>query len=196
MDQASLPTAAIPHDGGTVYLTTADEQWKMVSYIQSNYKGFGSGIVIPGVGISLQNSGAGFTLESGHPNRVVGGKRHYHTIIPGFVMKDGAPLMSFGVMGAHMHAQGHLQMMIRIFACHQNPQAAVDAPRWYLDEDSRLYLEPDFGPDVREELKKRGNILTGEAPTSVFGGAQIIYRMPDGYCAASDPRKDGQAVGF
>jgi len=196
MDRASLPTAAIPHDGGTVYLTAADEQGMMVSYIQSNYKGFGSGIVIPGAGISLQNRGAGFTLDSGYPNRVAGGKRPYHTIIPGFVMKGGAPLMSFGVMGAHMQAQGHLQMMIRIFAGHQNPQTAADAPRWYLDEDSRLSLEPGFGPDVREELKKRGHILTGEAPTSVFGGAQIIYRMPDGYCAASDPRKDGQAVGF
>jgi gamma-glutamyltranspeptidase/glutathione hydrolase len=196
MDQASLPIAAIPQDGGTVYLTTADEQGSMVSYIQSNYKGFGSGIVIPGTGISLHNRGAGFTLEEGRPNRVAGGKRPYHTISPGFVMKDGAPLMSFGVMGAHMQAQGHLQMMVRVFAGHQNPQTAADAPRWYLDEDSRLFLEPGFGPDVREALKRRGHILTGEAPTSVFGGAQIIYRMPDGYCAASDPRKDGQAVGF
>ena len=168
----------------------------MVSYIQSNYKGFGSGIVIPGAGISLQNRGAGFTLESGHPNRVAGGKRPYHTIIPGFVMKEGAPLMSFGVMGAHMQAQGHLQMMIRIFAGHQNPQAAADAPRWYLDEDSHLSLEPGFGPEVREGLKKRGHLLTGGAPTSVYGGAQLIYRLSDGYCAASDPRKDGQAVGY
>ena len=196
MDRALSPSATIPQDGGTVYLTAADEQGMMVSCIQSNYKGFGSGIVIPGAGISLQNRGAGFALEEGRPNRVAGGKRPYHTIIPGFVMKDGAPLMSFGVMGAHMQAQGHLQMMVRIFAGHENPQAAADAPRWYVNGDSRLSLEPGFGPDVREELKKRGHILTGEAPNSVFGGAQIIYRMPDGYCAASDPRKDGQAVGF
>ncbi|MCX5839449.1 MAG: gamma-glutamyltransferase family protein [Deltaproteobacteria bacterium] len=196
MDRTTLLSAAIPQDGGTVYLTTADEQGMMVSYIQSNYKGFGSGIVIPGTGICLQNRGAGFSLEKGLPNRVTGGKRPYHTIIPGFVTRDGAPLMSFGVMGAHMQAQGHLQMMVRVFAGHQNPQTAADAPRWYLDEDSHLFLEPGFGPGVREELKKRGHILTGEAPTSVFGGAQIIYRMPNGYCAASDPRKDGQAVGF
>ena len=196
MDRASLPTAAIPHDGGTVYLTAADEQGMMVSYIQSNYKGFGSGIVIPGTGITLQNRGAGFTLEPGHPNQVAGGKRPYHTIIPGFVMKEGSPLMSFGVMGAHMQAQGHLQMMIRIFTAHQNPQAAADAPRWYLDEDSRLSLEPGFGADVREGLKRRGHILTGGAPTAVYGGAQLIYRLADGYCAASDPRKDGQAVGY
>jgi gamma-glutamyltranspeptidase / glutathione hydrolase len=196
MDRATLPAAAIPQDGGTVYLTTADEEGRMVSYIQSNYKGFGSGIVIPGSGISLQNRGSDFTLEEGLPNRVAGGKRPYHTIIPGFVMKDGAPLMSFGVMGAHMQAQGHLQMMVRIFAGRQNPQAAADAPRWYVDKDFRISLEPGFGAEVREELKKRGHILTEEAPTSVFGGAQIIYRMPDGYCAGSDPRKDGQAVGF
>jgi gamma-glutamyltranspeptidase/glutathione hydrolase len=111
-------------------------------------------------------------------------------------MKEGAPLMSFGVMGAHMQAQGHLQMMIRIFAGHQNPQTAADAPRWYLDEHSRLSLEPGFGPEIREGLTKRGHLLTGGAPTSVYGGAQLIYRLSDGYCAASDPRKDGQAVGY
>jgi gamma-glutamyltranspeptidase/glutathione hydrolase len=168
----------------------------MISYIQSNYHGFGSGIVIPGTGISLQNRGAGFTPEEGHPNCVAGGKRPYHTIIPGFVMRDSAPLMSFGLMGAHMQAQGHLQMMIRIIAGGQNPQAAADAPRWYLTEDSRLSLEPGFGPAIREELQRRGHRMTPTAPTSLFGGAQLIYCLQDGYCAASDPRKDGQAVGF
>ena len=128
----------------------------MVSYIQSNYQGFGSGIVIPGTAISLQNRGAGFTLEEGHPNCVAGGKRPYHTIIPGFVMRDGTPLMSFGVMGAHMQAQGHVQMMIRIIAGGQNPQAAADAPRWYLTEDSHLSLEPGFGPAIREGLGATG----------------------------------------
>jgi gamma-glutamyltranspeptidase/glutathione hydrolase len=192
----TAPAAPVPHDGGTVYLTAADEQGMMVSYIQSNYKGFGSGIVIPGTGIALQNRGAGFTLEEGHPNRVEGGKRPYHTIIPGFVMRDGAPLMSFGVMGAHMQAQGHLQMMVRIFAYGQNPQAAADAPRWHVGEDGRLSLEQGFGEGVRTGLAKRGHLLTGDKPASLFGGAQIIHRMADGYCAASDPRKDGQAVGF
>lgn len=196
MDRTSPPSALIPQDGGTVYLTTADEQGMMVSFIQSNYKGFGSGIVIPDSGISLQNRGAGFTLEEGHPNRAEGGKRPYHTIIPGFVTKDGAPLMSFGVMGAHMQAQGHIQMMVRIFAGHQNPQAAADAPRWYVTEDSRLSLEAGFGTEIRNELKKRGHILTGNVPSDLFGGAQIIYRLSEGYCAASDPRKDGQAVGY
>ena len=196
MDRAMFPAQSIPSDGGTVYLTAADQTGMMVSYIQSNYHGFGSGIVIPGTGISLQNRGLGFTLEEGHPNCVAGGKRPYHTIIPGFVMKGGAPLMSFGVMGAHMQAQGHVQMMIRIIAGGQNPQAAADAPRWYLTEDSHLALEPGFGSAVRAELKSRGHRLAPETPTSVFGGAQLIYRLPGGYCAASDPRKDGQPVGF
>jgi len=196
IDRASSPPAAVPADGGTVYLSAADQDGMMVSLIQSNYRGFGSGIVIPGTGISIQNRGAGFTLQPGHPNRVAGGKRPFHTIIPGFVMKDGAPLMSFGVMGAHMQAQGHVQMLTRIFAYGQNPQAAADAPRWYVAEDSSLSLEPGFGLAVREELKRRGHRLTDRAPTSLFGGAQLVYRLPDGYCAASDPRKDGQAVGF
>jgi gamma-glutamyltranspeptidase / glutathione hydrolase len=196
MDRATFPVSSIPPDGGTVYLTAADKDGMMVSYIQSNYKGFGSGIVIPGTGISLQNRGAGFTLEKGHPNCVDGGKRPYHTIIPAFLLQDGAPLMSFGVMGAHMQAQGHVQMMLRIVAYRQNPQAAADAPRWYLDEDSCLSLEPGFGLSIREELRSRGHRLTPDIPTSVFGGAQLIYRLPYGYCAASDPRKDGQAVGF
>jgi gamma-glutamyltranspeptidase/glutathione hydrolase len=196
MDRAIFPASTIPPDGGTVYLTAADKNGMMVSYIQSNYHGFGSGIVIPGTGISLQNRGAGFTLEEGHPNCVDGGKRPFHTIIPGFLMQNGVPLMSFGVMGAHMQAQGHLQMMLRIVAGGQNPQAAADAPRWYLNEDSRLSLEPGFGPAMRVELQHRGHRLTPDIPTSVFGGAQLIYRLPHGYCAASDPRKDGQAVGF
>ena len=196
IDRASFPSSVILPDGGTVYLSAADQNWMMVSFIQSNYHGFGSGIVIPDTGISMQNRGAGFTLQSDHPNCVGGGKRPFHTIIPGFVMKDGAPLMSFGVMGAHMQAQGHLQMMTRIFAYGQNPQAAADAPRWYVAEDSVLSLEAGFGPDVRKELKRRGHHLTDEAATSLFGGAQLVYCLPDGYCAASDPRKDGQAVGF
>ncbi len=196
MERAIFPVSSIPAEGGTVYLTTADEKGMMVSYIQSNYRGFGSGIVIPGTGISLQNRGAGFTLEEGHPNRVDGGKRPYHTIIPGFLMQEGVPLMSFGVMGAHMQAQGHLQMMLRIVAGRQNPQAAADAPRWYLSEDSRLSLEPGFDTAIRDELRRRGHRLTPDIATSVFGGAQLIYRLPYGYCAASDPRKDGQAVGY
>jgi gamma-glutamyltranspeptidase/glutathione hydrolase len=195
LDRAAPPARPVPHDGGTVYLAAADEEGMMVSYIQSNYRGFGSGIVIPGTGIALQNRGSAFTLAAGHPNRVAGGKRPFHTIIPGFVSKKGSPLMSFGVMGAHMQAQGHLQMMVRIFSAGQNPQTAADAPRWYVGEDGRLSLEGGVSEGVRKELEKRGHVLS-PSPTSVFGGAQLIYRMDEGYCAASDPRKDGQAVGY
>lgn len=180
----------------TVYLTTADENGMMVSMIQSNYNGFGSGIVVPGTGISLQNRGAGFVLEDGHPNQIKGGKRPYHTLIPGFVMQDGKPKMSFGVMGAHMQAQGHLQMMVRVFVHGQNPQAASDAPRWHLEKDGRVALEKGFDSELTEALGERGHELKLDSPESVFGGAQLIYVMGNGYCGASDHRKEGLVAGF
>jgi gamma-glutamyltranspeptidase/glutathione hydrolase len=199
MDRASHPFSKIQTDYGTVYLSAADENGLMVSFIQSNYMGFGSGIVIPGTGISLQNRGCGFVLEKGHPNCVAGGKRPFHTIIPGFVTQNGRPLMSFGVMGGHMQAQGHVQMMVRIFDYGQNPQAACDAPRWIVNHDFSIGLEPGFSPDLIKELKGRGHNIISNGYTSfsgVFGGAQLIFCLEDGYCAASDPRKDGQALGF
>ena len=195
---AVLATADIPRSGGTVYLTTADQNGMMVSFIQSNFDGFGSGIVVPGTGISLQNRAAGFSLDQDHPNAVAGSKRPFHTIIPGFVMRDGAPLMSFGVMGGHMQAQGHVQMMVRVFTYNQNPQAASDAPRWYIDEHGDLVFEEGFDEAVVRDLTGgRGHVLSGNQPRFAFGGAQLIYRLDDGsYCAGSDHRKDGQAVGF
>ncbi len=199
-DEAGSPTPALPTDRGTVYLTAADADGMMVSYIQSNYQGFGSGIVIPGTGIALQNRGAGFTLERGHPNQVAGGKRPYHTIIPAFVTRDGAPLMSFGVMGGAMQPQGHLQMMVRIFDYDQNPQAASDGPRWFVDDDFSVHLEPGFGPGLAQELRARGHIVHEAQSSGLFGGAQLIYRLNGGkrsaYCAGTDWRKDGQAVGY
>ena len=199
MHRAIDPVAKIPADHGTVYLTAADKNGMMVSFIQSNYLGFGSGIVIPGTGISMQNRGCGFTIEEGHPNCVDGGKRPFHTIIPGFVTQNDRPLMSFGVMGKHMQPQGHVQMMVRIFDYGQNPQAACDAPRWIVNQDFSIDLETGFLPAVIGELKKRGHNIRPEAPTFVsggLGGAQLIFCLEDGYCAASDPRKDGLAVGF
>jgi gamma-glutamyltranspeptidase/glutathione hydrolase len=194
--RASRPKATPSPDKGTVYLTAADQNGMMVSFIQSNYMGFGSGIVVPGTGISLQNRGTCFSLKKGHPNLVAGGKRPYHTIMPGFVTKDGNPLMSFGVMGGHMQPQGHVQMITRIFDYGQNPQAASDGPRWFVAKDFRLALEPGFDSGVTKALTKRGHRLLKGVPESVFGGAQIIMRLKKGYCAASDHRKDGQAVGF
>jgi gamma-glutamyltranspeptidase/glutathione hydrolase len=196
IDRAGFPESNILSDQGTVYLTTADESGMLVSFIQSNYLGFGSGIVIPQTGISMQNRGYGFVLEQGHPNCVDGGKRPFQTIIPGFVTRDGQALMSFGVMGGSMQAQGHVQMMVRIFDYNQNPQAACDAPRWHVDENFRVALEPGTAPEVTSSLRDRGQKIIDDPPFHLFGGAQLIYTLDDGYCAASDHRKDGQAVGY
>jgi len=175
----------------TVYLSAADNNGMMISFIQSNYRGFGSGIVVPDTGISLQNRGSGFTLEKGHPNEVAGGKRPYQTIIPGFATKADKPVMSFGVMGGHMQAQGHLQMMIRVFIHNQNPQAASDAPRWHLREDGVVCLEKGFDPSVVQELANRGHRVELEEPEHIFGGAQLIHKMESGYVGGSDHRKEG-----
>jgi gamma-glutamyltranspeptidase/glutathione hydrolase len=196
IDRAGRPALGRASGGGTVYLTTADHRGTMVSFIQSNYWGFGSGIVIPNTGISLQGRGNGFALEDGHPNDVDGDKRPYHTIIPGFVTRGGRPLMSFGVMGAHMQPQGHVQMIVRILDHGQNPQTACDAPRWYVEKNSRIAVECGYSAEVIDNLARRGHQFLEATDSTLFGGAQLIYRMDDNYCAASDPRKDGQAVGY
>ena len=196
MERASQPKSKIPVDHGTVYLTAADESGMMISYIQSNYLGFGSGIVIPDTGISLQNRGYGFVLDQTHPNCVDGGKRPFQTIIPGFVTQDNQALMSFGVMGGSMQPQGHVQMMVRIFDYDQNLQSACDAPRWHVDQDFHVALEHGFSSQVAAELTHRGHTLTKDPENHLFGGAQAILCLDNGYCAASDPRKDGQAVGY
>lgn len=197
--RAGEPGYGIPRHDGTVYLAAADAEGRMVSYIQSNYAGFGSGVVVPGTGIALQNRGAGFTLEPGHPNRVGPAKRPFHTIIPGFLTRGGAPLSSFGVMGGPMQPQGHLQMVLRTTLWNQNPQAASDAPRWRVVEGREVAVEPGFAPEALEELEARGHRLRRTAPEAhfAFGGAQLIVRLDDGgYVAGSDSRKDGQALGF
>ena len=187
-----------PKAGGTVYLSAADEAGMMVSFIQSNYAGFGSGVVVPGTGISLQNRGAGFSLRPGHPNRVGPAKRPFHTIIPGFLMRGGAPVASFGVMGGPMQAQGHLQMTLRTQVWGQDPQTAIDAPRWRVIEGLAVAVEPAFGEKVLADLTARGHQLSLEPPESSFGfgGAQFVAKIAGGYVAGSDPRKDGAAVGF
>jgi gamma-glutamyltranspeptidase/glutathione hydrolase len=195
LERAAPHRPAPARDHGTVYLTTADRQGRMVSLIQSNYMGFGSGVVVPGTGISLQNRARGFSLDPDSPNCVAGGVRPYHTIMPGFVTRDGAPLLSFGVMGGHMQPQGHVQLVLHMLLRGMNPQAACDAPRWYLGEQDEVALEPAFPAATRSALAARGHSLLASANTTLFGGAQAIYRLADGYCAGSDPRKDGQAVG-
>ena len=194
-DQAQKYEFGTPKHGDTVYLTAADENGMMISYIQSNYMGFGSGIVIPGTGISLQNRGNGFNLIEGHPNQVGPNKRPFHTIIPGFVTKKGKPLMSFGVMGGQMQPQGHVQMIIRIFNYNQNPQAALDAPRWRVMQGLKVNLEDGFEKEIYNQLPKLGHQVNKDHYFN-FGGGQIIYKLDEGYLAASDPRKDGQAIGY
>jgi gamma-glutamyltranspeptidase/glutathione hydrolase len=197
MKRAQHPQAGIPKDGGTVYLTAADASGMMLSFIQSNYKGFGSGIVVPGTGISMQNRGAGFTLQPGHPNQVGPRKRPFHTIIPGFLTRDGQPVMSFGVMGGNMQPQGHLQMIVRLVDYHQNPQACSDAPRWIVNNDFTISVEERIPGAVTDELTRRGHrIVSSEVTMFGFGGAQLIHRLEDGYCGASDHRKDGYAIGY
>ncbi len=193
--RAQVPERIAP-EHGTVYLATADADGRMVSFIQSNYLGFGSGVVVPGTGIALQNRGLGFSLDPRHPNCVGGRKRPYHTIMPGFVTRRGRPSAAFGVMGGHMQPQGHVQMMLRLYTHGQNPQAACDAPRWYVSEQAEVGLEPGIAPEVAADLAGRGHRLLPEAPTVLFGGAQIIQRVGEAFWGGSDPRKDGQAIGL
>jgi len=192
-----------PKDGGTVLLTAADAEGNMVSFIQSNYTGFGSGMVVAGTGVALQNRGGNFTLEEGHPNEIGPGKLSYHTIIPAFVTRPGEngrriPTMAYGVMGGFMQPQGHAQVLSRIADYEQNPQAALDAPRWQVHEGREVTIEPGFDPSTYDALKDMGHDLrVRDDRGASFGRGQIIYRLDDGgYVAASDLRADGQAVGF
>jgi gamma-glutamyltranspeptidase / glutathione hydrolase len=190
------PASAGTPNGGTVYLTAADASGMMVSMIQSNYMGFGSGVVVPGTGISLQNRGADFVVAPGHPNQVGPSKRPYHTIIPGFLSKDGAPVMSFGVMGGPMQPQGHVQVVTRIVDHGQNPQAACDGPRFRWAHGMQVCCEAGFPPSTLDELERRGHQLATTNDYNQFGSCQAIWRLDGGYLAVSDPRRDGQAVGF
>ncbi|MCV7427172.1 gamma-glutamyltransferase family protein [Mycobacterium montefiorense] len=190
------PASAGTPTGGTVYLTAADASGMMVSMIQSNYLGFGSGVVVPGTGISLHNRGSAFVANQGHPNQVGPNKRPYQTIIPGFVTRDGAPVMSFGVMGGPMQPQGHVQVMVRIADYGQNPQAACDGPRFRWVQGMQISCEQGFPASTLDELRQRGHDPLTVDDYNAFGSCQAIWRLDDGYLAASDPRRDGQAVAF
>jgi len=186
-----------PPNAGTVYLAAADEGGMMVSLIQSNYMGFGSGIVVPGTGISLQNRGTGFSLQAEHPNLVGGGKRPYHTIIPGFLTRAGAPVAAFGVMGGPIQPQAHLQTLVRLIDYHANPQALLDAPRWKVNGGISLDLEAEASSVLREGLAALGHQFASVPDSYMdFGAGQFVVRDDDGYVAGSDPRRDGQAAGY
>ena len=193
--------AGNPVKGGTIYLTAADERGMMVSFIQSNYMGFGSGVVVPGYGVSLQNRGHGFSLRAGSPNVVAPGKRPFHTIIPAFLTKDGKPQMSFGVMGGNMQPQGHLQTLVRMLDFRQEPQAACDAPRWRFNQGLSINVEATMPAATREGLRALGHqVESFQDSYQDFGAGQFIWRLGDpavqGYVAASDPRRDGLAAAF
>jgi gamma-glutamyltranspeptidase/glutathione hydrolase len=196
--------AGNPVKGGTIYLTAADENGMMVSFIQSNYMGFGSGCVEPEFGISLQNRGHAFNVDpaSGNTaNLVAPGKRPFHTIIPAFLTRDGQPVMSFGVMGANMQPQGHMQTLVRMLDYGQDPQSACDAPRWRYNAGLKINIETSMDPATVQGLADRGHraeVINDNYQD--YGAGQFIWRMGDpkheGYVAASDARRDGLAAGF
>ncbi|MEP6689274.1 MAG: gamma-glutamyltransferase [Gemmatimonadales bacterium] len=197
--QARVDPSPLRTQSETIYLTVADAEGNMVSFINSNYDYFGSGIVVPGTGFVLHNRGAGFTLTPDRPNTVAPGKRPFHTLIPGFVTRTvegrDQAYMSFGLMGGGMQAQGHVQLLLNLFVFGMDLQAAIDAPRFRHLEGLRVALEAPVGDTVRTALAAMGHVLV-EQPSGAFGGAQAIVRLPRGYAAGSDPRKDGMAVGY
>ena len=204
MNKAQDFGAGNPAKGGTIYLTAADENGMMVSFIQSNYMGFGSGCVEPTFGISLQNRGFGFSTDpegANAANLVAPGKRPFHTIIPAFLTQDGQPVMSYGVMGANMQPQGHMQTLVRMLDYGQNPQTACDAPRWRFNQGLSINVEAAMAPGTVQGLQALGHRLDVlQDPYQDFGAGQFIWRMGDpkvqGYVAASDPRRDGQVAGY
>ncbi len=209
IDPAAAQTfdAGTPRPGGTILLCAADDEGRCVSFIQSNYTGFGSGVVVPGWGIAMQNRGACFHLDPTHPNAAAPGKRPYHTIIPALatpIDPSSAPsegLMAFGVMGGFMQPQGHLQVLSRVRDHLRNPQAALDAPRFQWTSGRSVMVEPGFPDATLADLESRGHQLKRASTRSVtFGRGQAIHALGDGnevaWCAGSDPRADGQAAAW
>ncbi|MFD4707779.1 gamma-glutamyltransferase [Gottfriedia sp. NPDC058432] len=178
-ETAQTPLPGRPPSGGTVYLATADGDGNMVSFIQSNYMGFGSGIVIPGTGIGLQNRGYDFSLNENHANALIGGKKSYHTIIPAFLTKNNKAVGPFGVMGGYMQPQGHVQVIMNSIDFHLNPQETLDAPRWQWIEGKIVEVEPNFPQEIIKELQAKGHEIKVAKDTGSFGRGQIIWRNED-----------------
>jgi gamma-glutamyltranspeptidase/glutathione hydrolase len=198
---ALLPAAGRPQPhGDTVYLTVADGAGNMVSWIQSLSSLFGSGLTAGTTGVTLQNRGANFSLERGHPNEAAGGKRPFHTIIPAFISRDEQPWASFGVVGGFMQPQGHLQVVSNLVDFEMTPQAALDAPRFRWQQDKLFGLEAALGEGMAAELRRRGHEIMpwAQAETLYFGGGQVIVREGETavYIGGSEKRGDGTAVGF
>ncbi len=187
--------AGNPLPGGTVYLCAADGEGNMISYIQSNYMGFGSGVVIPETGIALNNRGHCFSLKRGHPNVLEPGKRPYNTIIPAFLTKDGVPVGPFGVMGGFMQPQGHVQVVMNTVDFGMNPQQALDAPRWQWMGGMNVSVEPGFSPAIAQSIARKGHAVKFELESNSFGRGEIIWRTPEGTLGgATESRTDGCAA--
>lgn len=196
-DRALTPAPVDPRASDTVYLCATDEDGMMVSFIQSNFHGFGSQVVVPDTGIALQNRGSGFSLVPGHPNELAGGKRPFHTIIPGFLTRGGEPVGPYGVMGGHMQAQGHVQVALHTIDGRLDPQSALAQPRWFWDATTgRVVVEDTADPAVVEGLRARGHdVQVAEHPVT-FGRGQAIWRIDGGWVAGSEPRADGVPMGW
>jgi len=190
-DKAKLHNPIEYQKAGTVYLATADKDGNMVSFIQSNYMGFGSGIVIDDTGIAMQNRGHTFSLDTNHHNKLEPRKRTYHTIIPGFIMKDNKAIGPFGVMGGFMQPQGHLQVIMNLIDFNMNPQAALDAPRFRWDEQLKVSLENTFDTYVAQQLQSKGHQINIELHSGGFGRGQIILKEKEHYVAGTETRCDG-----
>lgn len=196
-ETALEPAPCDPSCGGTVYLCTADGDGNMVSFIQSNYQGFGSGVVVPGTGISLNNRGNNFSLDERLENCIAPGKKPYHTIIPGFLTKDGEAVGPFGVMGAFMQPQGHLQVVMNTVDFGMNPQEALDAPRWQWTAGKEIHVERAFPYAITEELARKGHKMVVDVSDGTFGRGQIIWRNSDGILVgATEPRADGMVAAW
>lgn len=191
-ETALEPTHGKPFCGGTVYLCTADGEGNMVSFIQSNYKDFGSGIVLPGYGINLNDRGAGFSLNPELDDYLAPRKKPYHTIIPGFLTHEGEAVGPFGVMGAYMQPQGHVQVIMNTVDWLLNPQTALDAPRWQWIAGKEIWLESSVAPEIVEDLRRRGHEVRVLEDDTTFGRGEIIWRDSNGVLAgATEPRADG-----
>lgn len=192
-ESAMLPEPGTPPQGGTVYLAAADGEGNMVSFIQSNYMGFGSGLVVPGTGIALQNRGHNFSLDPTHANRLEGRKKTYHTIIPGFLTRGGLPVGPFGVMGGFMQPQGHVQVVMNTVDFGFNPQAALDAPRWQWLEGKKIAVEHHFPQHIAQALARRGHEIQVALDSGGFGRGQIIWRDSESgvLCGGTEARTDG-----
>lgn len=196
-EQALTPEAGDPSCGGTIYLCTADSQGNMVSFIQSNYTTFGAGVAIPGTGISLQNRGANFSLDEGSDNCLAGGKRSYHTIIPGFLMRDGEAVGPFGVMGAFMQPQGHVLVVVNTVDYHMNPQEALDAPRIQWTGGKHIQLEREVPAHIAQDLARRGHEVEIVNSNLHMGRGQIIWKTENGlYIGGTEPRCDGTVAAW